>query len=91
MKKFLFFAFLALVSTQMFAQRIGVQAGVNLANMLDKDDDGTYSDEYKMLLGFNGGVTFEMGFGDLISLEAGLLADTKGFKMTEDLWVLKFP
>jgi hypothetical protein len=34
--------------------------------------------------GFNAGVNFEMGFGKLMALEVGLLADTKGFKMEEE-------
>jgi hypothetical protein len=37
-----------------------------------------------MYLGFNGGVTLEVGFGDLLSVEAGLLVDTKGFKWDFD-------
>lgn len=84
LSKVLFFALLALVSTRAFSQRIGVQAGLNLSNQVWKDDEDTYSDEFKMLPGFNAGVTVEMGFGDLIAVEAGLLADTKGFKIEEE-------
>lgn len=79
----LFVCFLAVLSMQSFGQKIGLQGGINLAKMLDKDDDGTYSDEYDMNLGFNAGVTFEMGFGSLFSLETGLIADTKGLKWEE--------
>lgn len=69
---------------QSYAQKFGVQAGLNLSTILDKDDDDTYSDDYKMLPGFNAGVTFEMGFGDLIAVEAALLAETKGYKEEYD-------
>jgi len=84
--KVLFICLLALISVQTFAQKIGIQGGINLANMLIKDDEGTYSDEFAMNLGYNGGVTVEFGFGDLISLEAGLMADTKGFKWETDMF-----
>jgi hypothetical protein len=77
---------LALISVQTFAQKIGIQGGINLANMLIKDDEGTYSDDFDMNLGFNGGATVEFGFGDLLALEAGLMADTKGFKWEMDMF-----
>ena len=78
--KVLLFSLLTFISMQTFAQKFGVQGGVNLANMLAKDDEATYSDDFTMNMGYNAGVTFELGFGDLISLEAGILAETKGFK-----------
>jgi hypothetical protein len=82
--KVLIISLLALFSVQTFGQKIGVQGGINLANMLVKDNEDTYSDEFEMNLGFNGGVTMEVGFGDLLSVEAGLLVDTKGFKYDYD-------
>jgi hypothetical protein len=82
--KVLIISLLTLISVQTFAQKNGVQGGINLANMVFKDDEGTYSDDFEMNLGFNGGVTMEVGFGDLLSLEAGLLVDTKGFKWDFD-------
>ena len=85
LSKVLLFSLLALISTQTFAQKFGVQAGVNMANQLWKDDDGTYSDDNKMLLGFNAGVTVEIGLGDLLAVEAGLIAETKGFKEEYDI------
>ena len=68
------------MTTESFAQRIGVKAGLNLSNMLMKDDDDTYSDDYKMLPGFHVGVIAEIPFNDMISFEPGLLLSTKGFK-----------
>ena len=85
LSKLLAICLLVLISSQTFAQKIGIQGGINLANMLVKDDQTTYSDDFKMNIGFNGGVTFEMGFGDLISLEAGLIANTRGFKWDVDI------
>jgi hypothetical protein len=85
LSRVLFFSLLALITTQTFAQKFGIQAGLNLATMLSKDDEFTYSEEmdYKMIPGFNAGVTFEMGLGDLIAVEVGLIADSKGFKIEE--------
>jgi hypothetical protein len=85
LSRVLFIAMLVLVSTSTFAQRFGVQAGLNLSNQVWKDDEDTYSDDFKMLLGFNAGVTVEMGFTDLIGVEAGLIANTKGFKIEEEI------
>ena len=82
--KLFVFSILALISVQTFAQKIGVQGGINLATMLAKDDESTYSDEFDMNLGFNAGITFEIGFNDLLSLEAGVMADSKGFDWDTD-------
>lgn len=83
LSKVLFVLLLVVISAQTYAQKFGIQAGLNLSNQVWKDDDDTYSDDFKMLPGFNAGITLEMGFSDLIGLEVGLLADNKGFKMEE--------
>ena len=84
LSKVLLFSLLTMISMQTFAQKIGIQGGINLANMVSKDDEDTYSDDFKWNLGFNAGATVEIGFGSLLSLEAGVIADTKGLKMEED-------
>lgn len=84
MKKFssvLFVCLLLAISAQTFAQRIGFQAGVNFAKMSVKDDDGDYNDVIDALMGFNAGVNLEIPFGDLFSVEAALIAETKGYKI----------
>jgi hypothetical protein len=90
LSKIFIFCLLAFVSMQSFAQKIGVQGGINLATMLIKDDETTYSDDFTMNLGFNAGVTLEIGFGSLISLEAGIMADTKGFKWEGEMLGVPF-
>lgn len=67
-----------------YAQSIAVKAGLNLSNMLMKDDDDTYSDDYKMLPGFHLGATAELPITDLFSFEGGLFLSTKGFKISEE-------
>lgn len=78
---FLFFAFT--ISAGSIAQTIGVKAGLNMSNMLMKDDEGISSDEYKMNPGFHIGPTAEFYLNDMFSFEAALLVSTKGFKAKE--------
>lgn len=72
------------LTTQAFAQEFGIRAGLNMSNMLVKDDDDTYSDDYNSKLGFHVGGTVEFPFSDMFALETGLFVNTKGFKYTED-------
>jgi hypothetical protein len=83
-KAFLVFL-LVFSSAQTFAQKLGIQGGINLTTLVDKDDDMDYADEwgYENKLGFNGGLTLEMGLGDLIAVELGALVDSKGTQITE--------
>ncbi len=87
MKNFTSF-FVVLMATlfclQLHAQTFGVRAGLSMANMLIKDDDGTYSDDNKMNPGFHIGPTMEVPVNDRISFETGLLLSTKGFKVSEE-------
>jgi len=81
---YIFSLMLFLVSMQTFAQvRFGIKAGFNLANMTDKDRNGTYSNDYKMKEGFHLGVTAEYSISNNFSLEPGLLYSSKGFTKPE--------
>jgi hypothetical protein len=79
-KNLLFILLLITLASATFAQSFGVKAGLNLSNMVVKDDDDTYSDDYKMLPGFHLGVVADIPFSDMFSFEPGLLLSTKGFK-----------
>ena len=70
--------------TDVYAQKVGVKAGLNFANMLMKDDEETYSDEFDMKPGFHIGATVEFPLSDMISFEPGLMVSTKGFKMSDE-------
>jgi len=73
------------MTTKSFAQvKYGIKAGLNLANMLEKDDDDTYSDDYLMKIGFHLGGTAEIPISEKFSVQPGLLFSTKGFKMKID-------
>ena len=93
--RFLLIITLVLFSFQVFAQqavhvpnknkpRFGPKAGLNLSNVLYKDDDGTYSDNFKMNTGFHVGGVAEFPFGRVLSLETAVLLSTKGFNSSEE-------
>jgi outer membrane protein W len=73
------------MATESYAQTFGVKGGLNLANWLVKDDVDTYSDDFKMALGLNLGVTAEFPINDMLSFETGLMFNTKGFAMKESM------
>lgn len=65
------------------AQTIGIKAGLSMANMLAKNDDDTFSEDYKMKTGFHIGATVDVPFTDLLSFQTGLLLNSKGLKIKE--------
>jgi hypothetical protein len=73
------FVFVLTMASESFAQSFGLKAGLNLANMLFKDDDETYSGDLKMSPGFHLGATAEFPATEMFSFETGLLLSTKGF------------
>ncbi len=83
--KFSMILLISLFSLQTNAQTFGLKAGLNLSNMLEKDDDDTYSNDYKMNPGFHIGGTVDVPISDILSFESGLLLTTKGFKYEEEV------
>lgn len=77
---FLFAAFLAGSNTLFSQVTLGVKGGLNLSKMLMKDDDDTYSSNFKMNPGFNVGVTGEFDITELFSFETGFMLNSKGFR-----------
>jgi len=75
---------ISLFSLQASAQTFGLKGGLNLSNMLDKDDDGTYSNDFKMKPGFHLGATVDLPLNEFLSFESGLLFTTKGTKYEEE-------
>lgn len=68
---------------QTFSQKIGLKAGLNLANLTIKDDEEKYSENYKMRLGFNVGLMVKIGMNDNLALQPGLFVSQKGYKYNE--------
>jgi len=71
------------ISITAFTQTIRVKGGANLSSFLEKDDDYTYSEDYKIKPGFHLGPTIEIPLTDLINFETGLLVSSKGYKYEE--------
>lgn len=73
------------MTTKSFSQVIfGVKGGLNLANIFEKDNDGTYSKDYKSKTGFHLGATAEFAISEKFAIEPGLLFSSKGFKVEGD-------
>ncbi len=79
-----FFLFLLLTISNGMSQTFGVKGGLNLSNMLLKDEDGDYFDDTKMLPGFHAGIFANIPISGSISFEPGLLLSTKGLKVEEE-------
>lgn len=78
-------AILLLFATQSFAQlRFGAKAGLNLANMVNKDNDNDFGKDASMKPGFHVGVVAEYSLGEKFAIEPALLFSTKGFKYDKD-------
>lgn len=73
---------LIMIGGKSMAQTFGVKAGMNFSNLLNKDNDFKYSEEYKTRIGFNLGATMELPLSGPILFETGLIIDTKGYKAT---------
>jgi opacity protein-like surface antigen len=83
LKKMLIVVVAIVTVSQSYAQIFGVKAGLNLSNMLDKDDVETYSKDFKMKPGFHVGATAEFPINEMFSFETGLLLSTKGYKYSQ--------
>lgn len=83
--RIVFIGLIAMTGIQANAQKFGIQGGINLTTMVDEDDEYDYADimDYENKLGFNGGITFELGFGDLFALEMAALVNSKGIQISE--------
>jgi hypothetical protein len=66
-----------LFSAPLYAQSFGVKAGLNLSNLVIKEDGSEIPDlDYRP--GFHAGLTTDIPLSTLFSLDAGILASTKG-------------
>jgi len=77
---------LVLVSClQAGGQGIGLKGGLNLASVLEKDNDHDYSQDYIPKAGFHAGITADIPLKDMFYLETGLLFEQKGFRYHIDV------
>ncbi len=82
--KFLLLFFAMIVSAQSMAQTFGIRAGLNMSNMLMKNDEGTTSEDFKMNPGFHAGPVMEISLNDMFSFETGIMVETKGFRVSQE-------
>jgi len=68
------------------AQTIEVKGGLNLANIHEKDNDKTYSDDNLIKPGFHLGAMAEFPITDLLSFSPGLLLSTKGARAEDEMF-----
>ena len=78
------------ITAESLAQTIGIQAGLNLSDMLMKDDEGVYGDNFKIKPGFNAGATLEFPIKEMFSFNMGLLLSTKGYKVDDKYGTTEF-
>ena len=82
MKKLLLISFAVLIAASSFGQiRLGLKAGLNLANM-STNAEGVSP---KMIIGFHFGGILDIAMTDMISLQPGILFSTKGAKADFDM------
>jgi len=82
--KLLLVVMASLLSIESNGQIFRIIGGLNLSNMLIKDDHNTYTDDFKMKPGFHIGTTADFPLSNALSLSTGLLMDTKGFNRKEE-------
>jgi hypothetical protein len=82
--KLLLIVLVSLLSVKSNAQIFRIIGGLNLSNMLVKNDVDTYSNDFKMNPGFHIGATIEFPLSNVLSLSTGLTIDTKGFRIKEE-------
>jgi len=68
------------INSQSYAQRAGIIMGLNLSNLLIKDDNTKYSQDFKMNPGVHLGIIAEIPVYKFLSFETGLIVTTKGCK-----------
>lgn len=83
-KRCLLIALGLLLSMNVFAQSLGVKAGLNLATLMEKDDSGIISENYTSQPSFHFGLTAEIPIAGMLFLESDLLVSGKGYHYFED-------
>ncbi|GEM_PF-4022387 len=76
---------ITLFSFQTNAQTFGIKGGLNLANMIYKDDGKTYSNNYRLNQGFHIGLTVDMSLNDFLLFGGGVEINSITTGITYDL------
>lgn len=93
MKKINRIFLLVFVCTSIFqlnAQNFRLQGGLNLANMIELDNDFVYSSPYKLNAGAQIGLIYHLPLTKVLSFETGMLYSVKGFRIKDTIAGLDF-
>jgi hypothetical protein len=82
--KFLMILFVTGGPLQSFAQNIGVRAGLNMSNMVMKDNHRTYSEDLSTNPGIQIGLIADFPIQSIFSFETGVLLSSKGYRESEE-------
>jgi len=83
LRLFVLIAFLSF-SASSNAQSFGLKGGLNMANIVMSEDGEDFDEDFKYTPGFHFGPVVEIPFSDNFSIEAALLATTKGAQLSEE-------
>lgn len=78
------FAQMEVAKPDRFLPKFGIKAGLNIANFLEKDNDGICSDVYDPKIGFHAGIVVEIPLGKRFAVEPSIMVSTKGFQYTAE-------
>lgn len=72
------------LGTAAFSQSIGIRGGLSLSNIYAENNSGTTSDEFLYKTGYHGGIVVDLDITKSLSLESGLMIESKGFRLDND-------
>ena len=78
-------SFLTLNLLHSYAQTGRIRGGLNLVDQLQKDDDDSYNDITKINAGFHLGFSYDLPISDVLSIEPGLMVNTRGFRVKTEI------
>ncbi len=83
-KTFLLTLIICLIGIQVYGQFAYFRGGLNLSNMLSRNDEETFSEDFKMNPGFHVGTGLDYPLTDMVSVESGLFVNTKGYRIKKE-------
>lgn len=63
--------------------QFGIKLGLNFANMISKDDDDHYDEDFKTRTGLNLGIGYDIAIGQKFAVQTGLAYSQKGFRVVD--------
>jgi len=81
--------FLISFNVRTFAQKYGLQGGINFSDLVIKDNDGIYGSN--KLVGFNAGITIGFEISKIAEFEVDVIVESRGSKYVNEnyLWEMR--